>query len=88
MMFLRKSSAVLFVRLLSIAFLCIMFAIFIRISLISEDTKSEYINEGIKSEEQSNEGKLCYSEYTISCFFALVLGAYINVKKLLKLGIL
>ncbi len=42
----------------------------------------------IVTNKNSSNYKMCFSEYITYCSFALVLGAYINVKRLVKLGVI
>jgi hypothetical protein len=93
MMFVEKKLAIFIYKLVVICCLLVMFALFIsatietknKIDEVDEIEKNETI---IYPEQEAKVGQPCTVQYVAYFGLAIFLGAFINSKKLIKLGVI
>jgi hypothetical protein len=84
MTFVRKDRVLLYFRIVAICLMMIVLVCFI--STVLEDKRPVVSLESL-IEKPGMKSKMCMSEYVTYCGFALFLGAFVNVKRIIKLGV-
>jgi hypothetical protein len=84
----NKKSALVAFKIVAICSMVVMLSCFISNTMETQKYIETSDDENVTPNHEQLNFRPCYTEYVIYCFYALFLGAFINVKRLVKLGVI